>query len=188
MRSIIKLTKWLMLSSGILITLLGISMLFTPFQNLLTLVSFIGISILISGIAEVITFIAEGKGNHSGWILASGIMTSVIGIWISFGNGSEFLLSILPYVFGTWVIVSSVMHIAASQTLKQWGRTYWLWHMLFGILGIVFGLFALFTPMISAAIISCTIALMLISYGAHNIAVYFRMKRFGNHIRRQLEI
>ena len=80
-----------MLTSGILITILGISMLFTPFQNLVALVTFVGVSMLISGIAEVIAFFGEEKGNRIGWILSSGIITTVIGSWISFGHGSEFL-------------------------------------------------------------------------------------------------
>ncbi|NLV86941.1 MAG: hypothetical protein GX025_06965 [Clostridiales bacterium] len=188
MRSLIKLAKWLMLTSGILITLLGISMLFTPFQNLLALVTFIGVSMLISGIAEVIAFFGEEKGNRTGWILASGIITTAIGIWISFGHGSEFLLSIMPYVFGIWVIISSIMHMVGSRTLKLSGHSYWVWHMLFGILGIAFGAFALFSPMFSSAIIAYTIALILISYGAHNIAVYFRIRKFGNHVRKRLDL
>ena len=187
MRSLVKYAKWLMLVSGILITILGISMLFKPLQNLVSLIIFIGISALISGTSEVISFFGERKEDRSGWALASGIVTIVFGVWVSFGRGSIFLLGILPYVFALWVIASSIMRIISSHALKVWGRTYWVWLMVFGILGIAFGIFSLFAPMISGTIIVYAVALMLISYGANNIAGLIRMKKFENFIRKSLE-
>lgn len=177
-----------MLASGILITILGIFMLLMPLQNLMFLVIFIGIVVLISGISEVISFFGEIKENRSGWALASGIVTIVFGAWVIFGRGSSFILGILPYVFAVWVIASSIMRIISSRFLKVKGHTYSVWLMVFGILGIAFGVFTLFAPMISSTIIAYALALMLISYGAYNIAGFIWIKKFGNFIRKRLNL
>ena len=43
MKKLYNSTKWLVLISGVLIAILGISMLFTPLENLVTLALFIAI-------------------------------------------------------------------------------------------------------------------------------------------------
>ena len=71
MKKLYNSTKWLVLISGVLIAILGISMLFTPLENLVTLALFIGIAMLVSGISEIVSFCGEEKGQRSGWMLAS---------------------------------------------------------------------------------------------------------------------
>jgi len=185
MKALLKSIKWFTLVSGILIVLLGIVMLFTPLQNLEALAIFIGISMLISGIIEIVSFFGEEKGSRSGWTLASGILTTLLGIWTIFGRGSSVLLAMLPFVFAVSVIGSSITRIIGSRSLKAEGFNYWVWVMVFGILGIILGIVLLFSPVFSSMMVAYIVAAMLISYGADNIAIFFRMNKAGNYIRKR---
>lgn len=186
MKSLLKSIKWFKLITGILIVLLGIIMLFTPLQNLVTLTIFIGISMLLSGIVEIVEFFGEEKSSRSNWTLVSGILVTIMGIWVMFGSGSSALLASLPYIFAISVIGSSISHIIGSQELKTEGFTYWVWVMFLGILGIILGIALLFLPDFSSMVVAYIVAAMLIAYGAENIVIFFRMNKVGNYIRKRI--
>jgi len=186
MKKMLKSMQWLLLISGILIAILGITMLFTPLENLVTLAIFIGILMLISGISEIASFCSEEKGHRSGWMLASGILSILFGIWTIFGRGSNVLVALLPFIFAVWVLSSSITRIVGSISLKSEGSSIWGWLLAFGIVGTIFGFILLFSPVLSGVLISISIAMILISHGVDNILIFFRIKKIGNYIQERL--
>ena len=186
MKKALKSMKWLMLISGILVVILGITMLFTPLSNLVALAIFIGISMLISGISEIVSFCGEEKGHRSVWMLVSGILSTLFGIWTMFGRGTEALVAFLPFIFAVWVMSSGITRIVGAVSLKSEGSSLWGWMLAFGILGTVFGFLLLFSPVLSGMMISYALAFMLISHGVNNIIIFFHMNKIGNHIREHL--
>lgn len=186
MKKLFQSTKWFLLLSGVIIVLLGITMLFTPLSNLLALIILVGITMLVSGISEMISYCTSEKWERSGWMLASGIITTILGIWVVFGSGSNALLAMLPMVFAVWIMTASIMRIVGSINLKAEGFTQWGWMLALGILGTLLGLLLLFSPILSSIIISYTIAFTLIVFGINNIIMFFRLKRLGDHIRKNL--
>ena len=187
MKKAFKSMRWLLLISGILVVILGITMLFTPLKNLIAMAVFIGISMLISGISEIAAFFGEEKGHRDGWMLASGILSVMFSIWVLFGHGTEALASMLPFIFAVWVMSSSIMRIVGSISVKSEGSNLWGWILAFGILGAIFGFILLFSPMLSGMIISFSIAFMLISHGVDNIIIFFRIKKINANIRDYLD-
>ncbi|HIT90618.1 MAG TPA: DUF308 domain-containing protein [Candidatus Merdenecus merdavium] len=184
-KKIFQSIKWFMLISGIMIVILGITMLFTPLKNLVAMALFIGICMLVSGVSEIVSFFNENKDKGSGWLMLSGIVTTILSIWIIFGKGSNVLISLLVFIFGVWVMASNIFRIVDLFTLgnheeiAQWG-----WSLGFSILGSLLGFLLMFSPIISSVIISYAIAFMLISYGSNNILIFFRMRRFSDYIHR----
>lgn len=188
MKKMFSSMKWLILISGITIVILGITLLFTPLQSLIALAIFIGISMIVSGVSEIIFYCGEEKGRRSGWMLASGIISALFGIWTMFGRGSAALASVLPFVFATWVMVSSITRIVGSLSLKSEGFPQWGWVLALGILGAVLGFVLMFSPVLSSFVVVYTIAVMLISYGISNLIIFFRMKKIGDYIRKEFNI
>lgn len=175
MKKVVRPLKWMMLISGILIVIIGITMFFTPLDNLVLLALAIGISILISGISEIVSYFSRPKNGRSGWILVSGAVSILFGIWTIFGKGSVALAGILPIGFALWVMVSSIFRIAGAVSLNE-GSPQWSWFLVFGILGVVLGIVLLFAPLLSGIIVSCIIAVMLITYGLNNLLMFFRLR------------
>ena len=186
MKKIINSMRWMLLISGILIVILGITMLFSPLDNLVTLAFFIGILMVISGASEIVSFCGEKKKYRSSWMLASGILSVVFGIWTVFGHGTEALAAFLPFIFAAWVLSSGIMRIVGSIHFKSEGSFLWGWMLTFGILGTVFGFLLLFSPILSGVVISFSLALILISHGIDNIILFYRIKKIGNYIRERL--
>lgn len=185
-KKIFNMSKWFMLISGILIVILGIMMLFTPLDGLMTLALFVGISMLLSGVSEIISFCSEGKGGRSGWLLVSGILSTLFGLWTMFGRGTAALVSVIPFIFAVWVMSSGITRIVGSISLKSDGFAQWGWLLGFGIIQAVLGFLLLFSPVLSAAIVGITLAIMLITHGADNIVIFFRMKNIGGIIRNRM--
>ena len=174
----IKSAKWLLLLSGLLIVVLGFIMFFTPLANLWTLAIFIGISMLIAGASEIASFINGKTGQRSGMLLAGGILSTLFGIWVVFGTGRYTLTEILPFLFAIWVMSSGIMRIAGSTILKSEGHTTWGWILALGVLEAILGFVLLFHPLFSAIVVSYTLAFMFITYGIHNVLLFFDIHKY----------
>ncbi|HHU89427.1 MAG TPA: hypothetical protein GXZ22_00015 [Clostridiaceae bacterium] len=185
METVLKSIKWLLLLSGVLIVLLGITMLFTPLGNLVTLTVFIVISMLVSGVSEIASFFRK-KNHRNGWMQVSGIATVLFAVWALLEQEAEVLVVLLPFIFAVWVMSSGVMRIAGSICIKSDDSDLWKWILTFNILSIVLGFLLLFSPILSEAIISFFIGVMLISYGLNNIIIFFRLKKISRLIQRRL--
>ena len=70
---------------GSLALVLGVLLLFYPFQGVLTLTLFLGAFFIVSGILQVISALQHRELRNWGWILASGILGMVIGALILAG-------------------------------------------------------------------------------------------------------
>jgi len=179
--------KWLLLVSGILVVILGVTMLFMPLNNLVMLAVFIGIAMLISGISEIASFFGEDKERRSGLMLTSGILSALFGIWAMFGRGTQALVTILPYIFAVWVMTSGITRIVSSLSLRSEGFFQWGWMLAFGISGTVFGFLLLFSPVLTGLVISLSLALILISHGMNNMIIFFHMQKIGSTIRKSID-
>ncbi len=182
-----KSIKWLLLISGILIVIIGIATLFTTLDNLATLAVFIGILMLISGISEIISFCNRQKAYRSDWMLASGILTTHFAVWVLYESRMEALIAILPFVLAVWVILSGIMRIIGSISIKSEGMNLWRWILGFSMLSVILGFLLLFSSILPALILSCLIGLTLVSYGLNNIIIFFRLKRIGIHIQSHID-
>ncbi len=186
MKTVLSLNKWLTLISGVLISVVGITMLFTPVENLVLVAIYIGCSILISGLSDIINYLSFDIQERNFWTLSSGIISVIISLWVIFGHGRTVVLSLLPFTFGIWILGSSITRLIGSLSFRNNERTSWNLYLVFGCIGIVFGIILLFTPMISATVISYLISLMILAYGVDNIIMYYILERISKRIREEI--
>ncbi len=182
----LKTMRWLMLVSGILCIVVGISVMATPFANLLGLAVFISICMLISGFSEVASYFSEDKEYRSGWVLTGGIITLLVALWLLFGHGTAAIAAVIPFVFAVWVLVSGITRAVGAFSLKSYGAGNWGWVLAAGILEAVLGGLMMFYPLLSVTLISAVLAMMFISHGISDIAVFAgltKAKKFINKFR-----
>lgn len=187
MKRYISAMKWTMLGSGILLAAFGILTLFLPGQNVLWLGVLISVIVLVSGISEMAAFFRERKEERSGWMLAESILMILLGIWMVFGSGSWVLTAILPYLFAVLLFAIGIVRIVESLELRSYGSRRWGWMLAFGIVLVILGGLLFFAPLLSAALISTLISMMLIGYGISNITVFVNIQRTGSYIRKRVK-
>lgn len=145
-----KALRWLALIAGVLLIVLGITMLSTPVENLITISLFICLSMLIYGIMMVIGYFSFDKQHRSGWMLVVGILSALLGGWMLFQGRLMTLTLVLPLIFSTWLIASSISAAVGSIDLKNMGIKGWGWQLALGIIGTILGFSLLFDPITSA--------------------------------------
>ena len=120
--------RWLSLVVGILMIILGIWMFFTPAAAIITVTMFLSLGMLIFGITEIYMFRSKHYGDHSGWVLAGGIISTLLGIWmLLFPSGQAGMLVVLPFLFAFWVMSAGVARVSGAFSLKQLGSASWGW-------------------------------------------------------------
>lgn len=171
-----KALSWLLLISGILLVVLGVYMFSTPLGNFVSIAVFIAASMLVSGFSEIISFFSSEKGKRSGWMLASGIISLIFGIWTIFGRGMEALIVALPFIFAFWVLNSNIMRITGSLSLRDWGYRNWGFTFALGILGTIAGVILIFSPLVSGLSMAYLVPIMFIVHGISNISLFVNIK------------
>ena len=170
--------RWLSLVVGALMIILGVWMLLTPAAAIITVTMFISLGLLIFGISEIYMFRSRHYGEHSGWVLASGIISTLLGIWLFFfPSGQAGMLVVLPFLLAFWVMSAGVARVAGAFSLKQLGTASWGWVLALGIIGVLLGFLLMFNPIISMLTIAALIGFAFIWNGIATIAMYGCMKR-----------
>ncbi|KKD44880.1 HdeD family acid-resistance protein [Listeria seeligeri] len=165
-------TRILVLLAGIAMIVLGIWFLFHPGISLLTSTLMFGFLLLISGIFHTVSYFSDKKLQKvSGWVLADGILSILLGFLLLFNDfaGTETIV----LLFGMWVLFAGIMRTIGAFTAKQNNVQGWGWILTIGIIGIVVGFIALFNPVVSAIGIVLIVGIFFIVQGISAIATFF---------------
>ena len=194
------MTRILWFIAGILLILSGCTLLFRPDASLISMAGMIGFVILLSGIFNLtIYFVFHDLMLGAGWQLLDGILgvldeanygvvencyfsnhystddeTPLVG-FMFLGN-SVLVASVLPYIFGMWIMFSGLSKLVGGFDLKKLNFDGWGWLVLIGAAMTVLGLLTFFKPMIGTVALSTIFAIALIVEGAHALlrGIYFQ--------------
>ena len=177
-----KAMRWLTLISGILLLILGFVMIGTPVENLVSIAVYICLMVLISGVMQILSYFSYDKQFRSGWLLVIGILGTLLGGWMLFSGNFLALIPVLPFVFATWLIVSSISLAVGSIDLKNIGAKNWGWQLAFGILGAILGFSLLLDPVSSALTVSYSLAFAFIYRGAIDVIFFFTTRSLNEKV------
>ena len=101
---------------GVLLLVGGIYCVFTPVATYAAIAWLIGLSMVVEGVASIITWSeARRLGLANGWTLAGSIISLVLGVFLL---GSYFLRfavdMFIAYLIAIWLIVAGVTRIVAA--------------------------------------------------------------------------
>lgn len=173
---------WLPMVGGILAIILGIWCLMTPDATLTALsVLFIAI-FLLSGIAETIFALSNRSCVRGwGWTLTGGIIEILLGILLIV-LPLHVTTSILIYLVGFWVLFRSLWGIGQARDMQTLGIGGWGWLLTLAILGVIFSLLYLISPVFGGAIMVLFISIALMIYGVYRIAWSLDLKTLRKYI------
>ena len=172
---------WLSLILGILYIIVALCLLFAPGSSYIALSVIFSISMLISGIIEIIFSISNRRSISSwGWYLAGGIIDLILGIYLV----AYPLLSmeVIPFIVAFWMMFRGFSATGYSMDLKRYGTRDWGWYMAFGILAILCSLLILWQPAVGALYAVYMISFTFLIIGLFRFMLAFELKNLHKRV------
>ena len=181
MKGTINYTKnwWLLTIVGLTITFLGIWVYNNPVENYIALSVIFSSVIFVSGVLEIIFAISNRKFIKGwAWMLTSGFFDLIIGFILL--TREDITMTILPFIFGIWLIFRGVSQISRGILLKESHIRNWGWPIVGGVFVVVFGFMVVYSPQFGIAGIIVWTALSLIFLGLFTILFSLLIKKLNN--------
>jgi len=171
---------WLSLLVGILAIIMGIWTLTTPDTTLVALTVFFIAAFFISGIMDIAYALSVRKISDSwGWALAGGILDIALGVLL-LTFPLPVITTMLVYFIGFWILFRSILTLGQSIEFQRNGIKGWGWLLAFSILGILFSIFYMLSPIINGIFVVMLVSVALLSYGIFRIYYAFRLKSIND--------
>lgn len=172
---------WTTLLRGIVWILFGLAVFSNPSVSLRVLTLFVGVLLLIDGIANVVEAIASRKEQEN-WVLL--LLIGLAGVFVgiaTFTNPAITSLALLFYI-AVWAIATGLLEIVAAVRLRREiaGEG---WLIAAGVLSLLFGVLLIARPGAGALAILWTIGIYAIVFGVMLVVLAIRSRGFAAQLR-----
>lgn len=166
---------WMSLLLGILYIGVAFCLMFAPLGGYIALSVIFSISMLVSGILEILFALSNRKHVSSwGWYLAGGIIDLILGVYlVAYPMVS---MEIIPFIIAFWLMFRGFSGTGYAMDLKRYGTRQWGWYMAFGILAIVCSLLILWQPAVGALYAVYMISFTFLIIGLFRVMLSFELK------------
>ena len=163
---------------GVLAIVLGIVAIAWPEITAAAIIWVIGIFAVVDGIVEIVEGIRRrGTGNGTAFLVTMGVLSLAVGIVLLVWPGKT--AEVLVWIIGFWAVVYGLFQVVASIDLRKVVGSGWVWGVVAGLLGIVFGLLVLFNVTAGLVSIVWILAIFAILWGVMLIAFGFQIRSLG---------
>lgn len=160
--------NWSLLVLPIVSVVLGIYLILRPWSATAALCALIGWAILLAGLAGVFNAVAFQRATLSrDPLLPVSVAGAVVGLF--FVARPNTLVEIVGLVVCVILMVEGITNIQNAVQRKRWGDGLWWLPLAVGIAGVALGLYTLFAPWSSTAMVMRAIGVLLAASGAVNI-------------------
>jgi len=161
--------KVLTIILGAIMVICGFSCMCTPLMTFLEAGYLLVLLLLIYGVGAIIESFMEKK---YGLPLLFGILSIILGIVIMVVPGLKLMTDgILVYIMAVWFLLQGVVNIFMAFKQKKIENKGWIWMLIFGILGVLVGIYSLVHPMVMAFTFAILVSFYFIECGVNMIAV-----------------
>lgn len=172
---------WVSLLLGILYIIVALCLMFAPLSSYVALSVIFSISMLVSGLLEIMFAASNRKTLSSwGWYLAGGIIDLILGLYLV----AYPLLSmeVIPFLVAFWLMFRGFSAIGYSVDLQRYGTHAWGWYMAFGILAVICSFAIIWQPAIGAISLVYMLAFTSLVIGFFRVMLGFELKKLHkNH-------
>ena len=159
---------WVFLIRGILFILVGIYMICSPLTGYVAIGFFFGLTILLTGIAELLRAVNDKDSASRGWHICWGIIDIFLGIILMEHIATS--VAIVRIIVGLWFLFRGLTLISFSRLTPTWIIT------LGGILTAIFGLLIIFNASFGSMTVILFMAFAFIIMGVFNAWIGYTMK------------
>ena len=166
---------WTSLLLGIVYIIVALWLMISPLSSYVALSIVFSISMLISGILEIIFSLSNRKGVPSwGWYLVGGIIDLILGIYlIAYPMVS---MEVITFIISFCLMFRGFSSTGYSIELKRYGTRDWGWYMAFGILAIICALIILWQPAVGALYVVYMISFTFFIIGLFRVMLSFELR------------
>ena len=158
---------------GVLLTIGGLSCMFTPIATFASLGTLVGFAMVFEGVGSIITWNARRQeGTADGWSLAGAILSVVLGVFVLASGLMQFSIDLfLAYLAAFWLIAEGVFRIMSSFALRSaanegyYRGPSWIWTLIAGIIVVFGGIVCLCHPVLAMASIGFLLGCGILSSG-----------------------
>jgi len=166
---------------GIIAVLIGLLALFMPAATFTALVILLGAFMLVTGLFTIITAVTRRHVYRNwGWLLASGILSTGIGI-LTFVYPLATGIALIYFV-AFWALVMGIAEIAIAIQLRR-EITGEGWFIAAGVLSVLFAVLILFYPIAGAYTLTMIFGIYALIAGIALLSVAFRLRNIGRQTR-----
>ena len=172
--------------SSMALALLGGLLFFQSEATIISVSYIIGGILIAIGVLTIIKYInAYRKSSKNELDIIYGTVTVILGI-IVIGNPKA-IASIIPFVIGILIILSSATKLQYSLELKKSNNDLWLSTMILSIITTLVGIVLIFNPFQGAEFITKLVGILIFTYAILDIISTITIKRTVKKIHNAIE-
>lgn len=171
---------WVTLLIGILLMAIGVIVFMHPGDSYAALSVIFGLTILLSGFAQLFLAITMPRGDGWGWFLVSAIIEVVLGIVLTFHIAMSAL--ILPFFLGFWLLFRGLTFIGVAMDMRSAGVKGIGWTIFVAVLLIITAFIVLVFPAVGIGAIVIWLGLSFVLAGTFLLMLAYRLYRLNKHM------
>ena len=170
---------WLPVLRGFVLLILGLFMLFRPFDTLTAIVWLVGLFTIIDGVLVIISAFVD-RDSSVGWRVIGGVIAIAIGVVLLVWPGPT--VTVVFYLFAFWVILLGVIGIIASIVTHHRDDPTWFFPLILGLIGLLIGVLLVMNPQTSLHVVMLVIGFFSMVGGIVLIVGGFAARSFAGHL------
>lgn len=155
------------IASSIILFILGVLLLSVPGGIVTSVIRIFGIIIVILGMLSIVN-VAKTKVYNGEMVY--GILIGVLGL--VFISNPEVIASIIPFVFGVWIVIKSSFKLQFVVALKRSKSPEYIKALVVNIITLILGVVLVFNPFKGAEALIRIIGGFMIAYSLLDILEY----------------
>lgn len=167
---------WIPAIIGILFILFGAMVIKKPIDSFYAFSIFIGISLIVSGVAEIYFFSKVRKGlNDWSWYMSGGVVDVLLGVILI--TNPKIILIIFTLLISLLLFFRAIHIIRRAIELKNTKNKNWIWVLIVGVLLLGLTVLLVLKPEILGAALAFWIAIAFIAFGVYRLYLAFSLKQ-----------
>ncbi len=165
---------------GALMLLFGILALFWPQGTAVALAVFVGIFALIDGVIDIVDAIRFRGSPGVGLRVFLGVVSLVFGALLLFWP--QISIGVLVIFVAIWSILIGALQIIANVSLRAQSGRSWVWGVIAGAIGVVFGIVVLIWPKAGVVTLIWLIGIWAIVFGIALVILGFQLRKASQSV------
>jgi uncharacterized membrane protein HdeD (DUF308 family) len=160
---------------GVCAILFGIIALVAPLTTALALAIVIGVFAIVDGIIDLVDAIRHRGTSGVGLRVFLGIISLLFGIILLVWPGKT--IGFMVILIAIWSIVIGILQIVSNVGIRKESGSAWIWGVVSGALGVIFGVLVLFNLNIGLVALIWLVGIWAIVFGIALLVLGFQVRK-----------